>query len=114
MNQGAGALKHKCKEYNMAHYRKRKLRALTTTMTTKTMMTTTMMTTTTTKTTKPAATTSSSVNPLSVTINGTPRMPAAARKAKCKMVKPAVKAICQGGNIVLEAAVLCAVADHPA
>jgi hypothetical protein len=29
------------------------------------------------------------------------------------MVKPAVKAICQGGNIVLEAAVLHAVAYHP-
>jgi hypothetical protein len=41
-------------------------------------------------------------------------MPAAARKAKCKMVKPAVEAICQGGNIILEAAVLRAVADHPA
>jgi hypothetical protein len=40
-------------------------------------------------------------------------MPAAARKAKCKMVKPAVEAICQGGNIILEAAVLRAVADHP-
>ncbi len=37
-----------------------------------------------------------------------------ARKAKCKMVKLAVEAICQGGNIVLEAAVLRAVPDHPA
>jgi hypothetical protein len=34
MNQGAAALKLKRKEYNMAHYRKRKLRALTTTTTT--------------------------------------------------------------------------------
>jgi hypothetical protein len=119
MNQGAAALKLKLKEYNMAHYRKRKLRALammTTTMTT--TATTTMMTTTTTATTTttmtPAAATSSSADPWSVTIHGTLRMPAAARKAKCKMVKPAVEAICQGGNVILEAAVLRSFADHPA
>ncbi len=77
-----------------------------------TMTTTTMATTTTTIT--PTAATSSSEGPWSVTIHGTLRLPAEARKAKCKMVKPAVEAICQGGNIVLEAAVLRAVADHPA
>jgi hypothetical protein len=119
MNQGAAALKLKRKEYNMAHYRKRKLRVLAiTTMTmmtkTTTTMTTTTTTVTTTKTMTPAAATSSSVDPWSVTIHGTLRTPAAARKAKCKMAKPAVDAICQGGNIVLEAAILRAVADHPA
>jgi hypothetical protein len=103
----------------MVHYRKRKLRALVTTMTTMTTTMTTMMTTmitmaTTTRTTTPAVTTSSSVDPWSVTIQGTLHLSAAARKVKCKMVKPAVKAICQGGNIILEAAVLHAVADHPA
>jgi hypothetical protein len=41
-------------------------------------------------------------------------MLAAARKAKCKMVKPAVDTIFHSGNIVLEAAVLRAVAYHPA
>jgi hypothetical protein len=35
-------------------------------------------------------------------------------KRSAKMVKPAVEAICQGRNIILEAAVLHAVADHPA
>jgi hypothetical protein len=93
MNQGAAALKLKRKEYNLAHYKKRKVRALatmSTTMTTMTTttMTTTMMTVTITTMTTPAAATSSSVDPWSVTIHGTPRMPAAARKAKCKMVKP--------------------------
>jgi hypothetical protein len=119
MNQGIASLKLKRKEYNMAHYRKRKLRALATTTTTMTMpMTTTMttvtMTATTMTATTPAAATSSSMDLWSITIHGTLRMPAAARKATCKMVKPAVGAICQGGNIVLEAAVLCAVVDHPA
>jgi hypothetical protein len=108
MNQGSAALKRKCKEYNMAHFRKRKPRALAM------MTTTTMMTMTTTMTTMTlAVATSSSADPWSVTMQRTLRMPAAARKEKCKMVKPAVKAICQGRNILLEAAVLCAVADHP-
>jgi hypothetical protein len=103
----------------MAHYRKRKLRALatmtTTTLTRTTMtMTTRRMTMMTTTTMTPAAATSSSADPWSVTIHGTLWAPAAARKAKCKMVKPAGKAICQGRNIVLEAAVHRAVADHPA
>ncbi len=62
----------------------------------------------------PAAAMSSSAVPWSVTIHGTLWMPVAARKAKCKMVKPAVEAICQGRNIVLEAAVLRAVTAHPA
>ncbi len=84
-----------------------------TSMTTMMMMTTTTMGMTTMMTT-PAAAMSSSADLWSVTIHGTLWMPAVARKAKCKMVKPAVKAICQGRNIVLEAAVLRAVADHPA
>ncbi len=98
----------------MVHYRKRKLRALATTTTTTPTTTTTTMITTTTMTTMmaPAAATSSSADPWSVTIHRTLRMPAVAWIVKCKMVKPAVKAICQGGNIVLEAAVLCTVADH--
>jgi hypothetical protein len=93
MNQGAAALKLKRKEYNLAHYKKRKFRALATTpMTTMTTMTTTMTTktmmATTTTTMTPAAMTSSSADPWSVTIHGTPRMPAVARKGNCKMVKP--------------------------
>jgi hypothetical protein len=121
INQGVAALKNKRKEYNMAHYRNRKLRALATTMTTTTTTMMTTMTTTTTMTTKtttltttPAAAMSSSADPWSVTIHGTLRKPAVARKVKCKIVKPDVKAICQGGNIASEAVVLRAVADHPA
>jgi hypothetical protein len=121
MNQGVATLKNLCKEYNRVHYRKRKLRAIaqsppvtmTTTMT-RAMSTTITTTVTATSVTTPAGVMSSSADPWSFTIHGTLRMPAAARKTKCRMVKPAVNAICHGGNIILEAAVLCAVADHSA
>ena len=61
-----------------------------------------------------AASTISDADPWAVTNNGTVRTPAARKMAKLRRVKPAVDKIIKAGSVESQAAVLRAVADHPA
>ena len=79
-------------------------------VTTMTMMTTTTTTTTTSMTTTAAQ----DMDPRAVSSSGKVRSLAAKKMAKQRRVKPSVDKILNVGNIKLQAALLRALADHPA
>jgi hypothetical protein len=55
-----------------------------------------------------------SMDPWAVTSSGKVHMPTAKKMAKQRRVKPSVDQIINAGNVQLQAAILCALADHPA
>ena len=79
------------------------------------VMTTTMMTTTTTSTTTSMTTAAApDMDPWAVSSTGKVRTPTARKMAKHRRVKPAVDNILNAGNVQSQAALLRALADHPA
>ena len=77
--------------------------------------TTTMMTTTTTSTTTSMTTAAApDMDPWAVSSSRKVRSHAAKKMAKQWRVKPSVDKILNAGNVKSQAALLCALADHPA
>ncbi len=108
----------KCKQINHLYYMKKKKAIFSSpaiTMTTTTMMMTTPTTMTTVVPTMTVTSTlTAMVAPWLLTKNGTVRMPAARKIAKLWGVKLAIDKIVNAGNVEQQAAVLPAVANHPA
>jgi len=117
LSPGSAATKNKvkCKRWNHTFYINKKNKRMvglpSATVTTTTMISTTTTSTTTSMTTAAAP---DSMDPWAVSSSGKVRLRAAKKMAKQRCVKQSFNKILTTGNVQLQAALLCALTDHPA